>query len=513
MIIINKMYRAIRIDWNNFLILFVIALFSLLFSLLSPLNPFSELNPGTDSSVFLYIGHRMSVGEIPYRDIFDHKGPLLYLLNFLGMSNKGFIGVWLIELLLMQVSVSLAFYCALIVTRDKIVSTITTFIVFMPLVKYFEGGNLTEEYALPFMFVALIIYLRFLMSRSKKVPIFQIYVLGLSCGSVLMLRPNMISLWISFSLIVIIDLLLSKRYFEILQSILFFIIGISSVVVPFVNYFYINNAFTDFIDSYLIFNLKYTANNSVELLMKTFIIFWNSTYLIPLSFLFCIVGILKFIKNRSNKIKDTQIIICISSLMFLITSLLLLSVSGRQYMHYGMVLIPSFVYPTAKLLEWINFQIVYKYIKKVSFRLLINIIIVLLLTHPFILAGIQELRTNNFSNDSTEENQLSTYIKANSTIDQEIIVVGNNVSVYLLSERKASSKYIYQYPISMISENIMNEFINEIHVSKPKLIILSFSQSEDSVYRFLDSLVEEGAYVVDETKMKRYKILKRKDVY
>ncbi len=35
----------------------------------------------TDSSAFLYIGSQMSVGKVPYLDLFDHKGPLLYVIN------------------------------------------------------------------------------------------------------------------------------------------------------------------------------------------------------------------------------------------------------------------------------------------------------------------------------------------------------------------------------------------------------------------------------------------------
>ena len=32
--------------------------------------------------------------QIPYRDIIDHKGPFLYLINFLGFKLAGFEGIW-----------------------------------------------------------------------------------------------------------------------------------------------------------------------------------------------------------------------------------------------------------------------------------------------------------------------------------------------------------------------------------------------------------------------------------
>lgn len=38
------------------------------------LSPF----PGWDSGVFLYFGNGILKGLIPYRDMIDHKGPLIY---------------------------------------------------------------------------------------------------------------------------------------------------------------------------------------------------------------------------------------------------------------------------------------------------------------------------------------------------------------------------------------------------------------------------------------------------
>jgi len=39
---------------------------------------------GIDSSVFISIGEAMHEGKIPYKDIFDHKGPLIYFINYIG---------------------------------------------------------------------------------------------------------------------------------------------------------------------------------------------------------------------------------------------------------------------------------------------------------------------------------------------------------------------------------------------------------------------------------------------
>ena len=70
-------------------------------------------NPtGTDSTVFLYIGRLILHGGIPYRDAFDHKGPLVYLLDAAGLAIHGVFGVWLLELLFLTVSTVFAYKTA-----------------------------------------------------------------------------------------------------------------------------------------------------------------------------------------------------------------------------------------------------------------------------------------------------------------------------------------------------------------------------------------------------------------
>ena len=42
--------------------------------------------PGTDSAIFMYVAKGILEGDIPYLDRWDHKGPLLYVLNLSAWS-------------------------------------------------------------------------------------------------------------------------------------------------------------------------------------------------------------------------------------------------------------------------------------------------------------------------------------------------------------------------------------------------------------------------------------------
>ena len=59
-------------------------------------SPLYATNFWTDTNIYFTIGRGMTRGLMPYRDLFDHKGPLLFILYALGaaISDTSFIGVF-----------------------------------------------------------------------------------------------------------------------------------------------------------------------------------------------------------------------------------------------------------------------------------------------------------------------------------------------------------------------------------------------------------------------------------
>src|SRR5690349_12576094 len=62
------------------------AIMAVVSALLVPSRMLLSTGPTDDSSVFAYIGWAMHHGLRPYRDLWDHKGPVLYYLQFAGTS-------------------------------------------------------------------------------------------------------------------------------------------------------------------------------------------------------------------------------------------------------------------------------------------------------------------------------------------------------------------------------------------------------------------------------------------
>src|SRR4026207_2167425 len=66
---------------------------------LFPNNPNNMTLPSRDSGVFLYVGWRLLHGDIPYRDVWDHKPPLIYFVDALGiaLTPGSFWGLWILQ--------------------------------------------------------------------------------------------------------------------------------------------------------------------------------------------------------------------------------------------------------------------------------------------------------------------------------------------------------------------------------------------------------------------------------
>ena len=62
-------------------------------------SPLYAFNDWMDANIFFTMGKSMLHGRVLYRDVFDHKGPVLYLLYGLAacVDNTGFGGVLLLE--------------------------------------------------------------------------------------------------------------------------------------------------------------------------------------------------------------------------------------------------------------------------------------------------------------------------------------------------------------------------------------------------------------------------------
>jgi len=146
----------------------LVILLSLVVVVLLPASPVLYKTPNNDSSIFLYIGREIIQGKLLYHDVYDHKPPLIFLLNAAGLilGGGGQWGVWALELISLAVALLLAF---LVLERffGRLPALVACGAMLVNLAFVHERGNLTEEYAYPFQFGALYLLVRAQQARRS----------------------------------------------------------------------------------------------------------------------------------------------------------------------------------------------------------------------------------------------------------------------------------------------------------------------------------------------------------
>lgn len=428
-------------------------------------NAFTNQISYTDSSVFQYVATEMQHGSIPYRDTFDHKGPLLYFINYLGLRISPNFGIWIIELATLTISI-LYFYRIARLCIEPLPSFLVVAISIVPLSAYLEGGNLTEEYALPFISISLYIFLQyFITGRCRS---WSIVWCGVCFGGVLLLRPNMIAVWIAGCLLVLVDCVRKKAFPDLFRFTGLFLLGSGIIIVPFVIYLFLNGALGAAYESYILFNFQYSASGtSVYSYLK-------SVYSVIFQYfpILSAFGVLLFISyERTYK----AVMVALSWLI----SIILILMSRTIYSHYAIVLIPTAIYPVAYLFSYFtqnNFN--RKMTASVFFAILMFIGVMPLST----VLGMNVFRSVSqvvgLARQESKNNPVVSIVLEKTNPEERITVYGNQNNYYLLSNRMSASKYSYQTPIGDVDPSIYEAYFEDLEQVNPKVIIWPAYTSE-----------------------------------
>lgn len=322
----KEFYQALeRICSNKYFVLLflpIAIIFLLLYSYTtSPLF----IHEGMDSAVFKTMGFAILQGKIPYVDIFDHKGPILYFINALGQFLiPGRLGIFCLQVV--GLSTVLIF---LFKTANLFVSKFTSFIsVLITLFVYggvIQEGNQCEEWMMIFFSISLYYVLKYFTQNSIEEHHWRYSLIyGLCFGITFFIRPNDaiaqiggimfgISIWLIYN----------KLYKNLLANILSFIVGISIVTLPIIVYFAYHNAIDDMLYGLIGFNAGYAGG------IKSTLLSFIAKKKLVLGLLFITLWIIT---------PSTKKEILYSLIPILCFQIILL---GRNYFpHYYIVLIP-----------------------------------------------------------------------------------------------------------------------------------------------------------------------------
>lgn len=284
------------------------------------------LNDGTDSAIFKSIGLGILKGKIPYVDIFDHKGPVIFFINALGQwIHSGRPGIFLLEIISLSAALLVLFRTSRLYVDGctAFLCTLVSLVFFGTLV---TEGDQCEEWELPFLCLSFYYALSHIAKGGEKAfPFKESAILGFCFAFVFLIRPNDgVSIPGGIMLYLTVASLLRKQYKGTLVSIAGFAAGAAVLSLPVFAYFLYHGAFFDLVNGTVLANASY-AGGFKETLLSCLGHGKQSLALIFIA-LMCLAATV----DR----KSCYLLALVSLLTFIF-------IGPRLYIHYHMVLIPS----------------------------------------------------------------------------------------------------------------------------------------------------------------------------
>ena len=456
----NSMKKEKMIAFSFSLFLGIITWFTLATSVRKGL-------PLLDASIFEYFGYAMSHGQRMYLELFDHKGPVIFLINYLGYSIGASLGIKILYIASLMIFFYIGYYISRLFTgiRNSFVVLVITFIIFE---SFFEGGWGLEGYILPCLTYSLYIFLKYFL--EDKINKYEIILNGFSFAVVLFTKANMIGIWLIFSLLVTIKLIYQKQFSIFLKYIALFITGSALFIVPLCCFLWFQGSLKEMFYQSVVMNFIYSKESGYLTVMEMIKWYMNQVNVLQLN-LMIVIAMIAVWKQYGIKILfyNGAFIFC----------LMLALISKRAYLHYLIVLIPLFIpYISVAINKFMNKS-------SLLYFLIFTIGLVFIYWGP--IHGIKDRVTNRSIDYSVNEKEVADYIHQHTNEQDRIYSHRLNGIIYLYSERLSSTKFFF-VPSLKDETPIIDSFKESFKMNPPKYIVFD---SKWDYGRLTDSFIKE----------------------
>ena len=217
---------------------------------------------GIDYGIFQYAGEGILSGQLPYRDLYDHKPPTIFYLNALGLALGGGSrwGIWIIELISLTAAGAL---CALYLRRyfGRLPAALATAAFILNLTFFHQGGNFTEEYALPFEFGALFLLSLWDAGEHRRL---QAFLMGACAAGASTLKQPLGAIAIGMGVYLLIRALEERNLRRFLSVALLAAAGFASVWAGWFAYFSLRGVLPQFWEAAFAYNVALSGISTAE---------------------------------------------------------------------------------------------------------------------------------------------------------------------------------------------------------------------------------------------------------
>lgn len=304
---------------------------------------------GSDNAMYLTMGTAIAKGYAPYSEIFDHKGPLLFILQTLPQLFSGgysTLSVFVQEVLFLWASLLVL---ARIARRTGATPVLVQLVYLAVLAPLLDGGNLTEEYANLFTLIGIDTMLTvfdkgdgFGTDKNARSLLLPAAAMGVMATLAFMTRANnMLPLCACVGGLAL-CLLVSKRFTSFGWCALGFVLGCIAAALPILLWLGHYGAIGDAIYGAITHNMMYADTGSISRIHKLLFDSYGH-YAIFMAALSCLGAAAYFIRTR-------RIPLALAMVFGAAGGGLAGFISHKFYNHYLMLSVPLAAMGTAQIL-------------------------------------------------------------------------------------------------------------------------------------------------------------------
>ena len=114
----------------------------------------------------------------------------------------------------------------------------------------------------------------------------------------------------------------------------------------------------------------------------------------------------------------------------------------------------------------------------------------------------EEKLSMSYAEMARRADDYAAYLKENTTAEDDVLVIGNSSWYYLLADRKTQNQFFYQLPPLEISDQLRDEFYEELRQKPSDCIVLPGWQEDrdrmDNLLGGIRGVLEEDGYRQEE---------------
>jgi hypothetical protein len=471
--------------------------FCLVMAILYPLNPAKHPVPSRDSGVFLYVGWRILNGELPYLNVWDHKPPVIYYLDALGLglAQGSPWGVWWLEVAFLFAA-SVLLYALVKRFFGFFPAALASFLWLFTLMYMLARGNTTEEYPLVMQIGALFLFYLAERERDGKYT-WRGLLIGLLAGLTFFTRQTSIGVFLAIGVYIVAARLWQHDFRKLLADLLPILAGGLIVIAVVYIYFKSHGAMGRFWENAFLYNFVYAGDRDTEdrfaALLKGMDLLAN-VGLAPLAMFGWAASLVTLLFTRDHFSAPLRAFLTMV-VIALPVEVALVAVGGRPRAPYFITLLPIFA-----IFSGMTLGILFDSLKQNGLpRLAIaSVAIVLSLTLCAVLYN-DYVDITLADTDSQQDVALLNYIAQTTTPKDTVLMWGAQTAYNFASQRRSPTRFVYQYDLyNFADEKNTTEFLNDILTEKPKLIILTsidqklndfhFAYRSDKIGQLMDQI-------------------------